>query len=392
LSIELQLRPGEERRIRAGHPWLFSNELVTVPGLAAGDEVVVRDAQGRFVGRGDGHPQALIAARLLSRREDENLDDAWLRGRLRVAMERRRRWLPDRRSFRWVHGEADGLGGLVIDAFHVAGGLRAVVQCGSAGMARRQERVLRALREEWDVEGCVLRNDGRGRVLEGLPEERGLAWGQEGPWTVEDLGIPTRFDPLLGQKTGLFLDMAENRRRMAAALGQGRALDLFAYVGQWGQSMARAGASDVVAVDSSAAAVAFIGENARLAGLDGRLRGVEADIGSFLDGEADRSWDGIVCDPPALIQSRKAVAEGSRAYLAIFTRALRKVRPGGLAVLASCSHHLWDERFGELVTEAGRRAGRRLTLVLRGEQSPCHPVPLGFPEARYLKCWLLEVQ
>ncbi len=391
-EVELRLRPGEDRRIRSGHPWVFSNELVSPPELEPGATVVVRDDRGRFVGRGDGHPHTLIAARLHSRDEAEVLDEAWMRSRLRSAWERRRQWLPDRQAWRWVHGESDGLGGLVIDLLPGVSGPRTVVQINSAGMARRQEVLLRLLKEDFEIRACVLRNDGRGRALEGLPEESRVVWGEEGTWTVTDLGITTAFDPLLGQKTGLFLDMAENRRRMAPALGAGRALDLYAYVGQWAQSMAAAGATEVVAVDSSARAVGFIQQNAERSAMGGRMRGEEADAGRFLDAQPDGSWNGIVCDPPALIPNRKSVAEGSRAYGAIFTKVLRKVAPGGHAVLASCSHHLWEDRFAELVVEAGRRANRQLTLVMRGEQSPCHPVPLAFPEARYLKCWLLRVE
>jgi 23S rRNA (cytosine1962-C5)-methyltransferase len=397
-AVELRLRPGRRHAVLHGHPWVFSNQLVELPGgLRPGDEVVVREHDGRFVGRGHGHPSTLISARILERNQVVALDEDWLESRLRAALDLRRRVLPERKSFRWVHAEADGLPGLVIDLYgegEPGGGARAVLSANSAGMERWRGAIEHVLRARIGLPAALWKCSGRGRALEGLGERVEEAWGlgsASPTWLAGDESLTLEFDPWEGQKTGLFLDMWENRRRMAAALGRGRVADLFSYVGAWGLAAARAGAEEVTCVDRSEAAASLVRANAARNGVAARVRAVCGDADRWLAEQPDRSFDALICDPPAFIQSRKDVAAGQRAYRALFARALGKVKPGGVAVLASCSHHLFEERFAELVAEAGAHAHRALTLLLRGGQAPCHPVPLVFPEARYLKCSLVGV-
>jgi 23S rRNA (cytosine1962-C5)-methyltransferase len=385
--IQLRLHAGGRHRVLHGHPWVFSNQLVDAPrDLDPGEVVEVVEHGGRFVGLAHAHPNTLIAARILERRPGVALDDAWLRERLEGALALRRRVLRGRAAFRWLHGEADGLPGLIIDRY----GDRAVATANSAGMERWRPRLTALLADGFGLEGLLWKCDGRGRSLEGLPDVVEAGFGAvEGPWSVDDDGLAVAFDPWGGQKTGLFLDMWENRRRMVPALGAGRVLDLFAYVGQWGLHAAAAGADDVCCVDRSAGACAQVEANAAANGL--AVRAVASDVRPFLDSVADRSVDGVVCDPPSFIRSRKDVAAGTRAYRGLFTHALRVVRPGGVAVLASCSHHLQEDRFADVIAEAARRSRRRLRVLVRGDQAPCHPVPVDVPESRYLKCWLVEV-
>jgi 23S rRNA (cytosine1962-C5)-methyltransferase len=177
---------------------------------------------------------------------------------------------------------------------------------------------------------------------------------------------------------------------MAPMLGAGRVVDLFSYVGQWGLHIAAAGAEQVTCVDRSAAAVAQVNSNAEANGLN--VKGVISSADTYLHEIPEGSLDAIVCDPPAFIQNKKQVAGGARAYRTLFAQALRKVKPGGRAVLASCSHHLWDDRFEQVVSDAAQKAGCSLRVLVRGGQAPCHPVPLAVPESRYLKCWLVEVE
>jgi len=383
--VPLRLKAGKRHRVLHGHPWVFSNQLVEIPSeLHPGSFVEVRTFEGAFIGRGYGHPGTLIAARLLSRNEGEALDHKWLVSRLDAALSRRAGL--DRSAFRWVHGEADGLPGLIIDRF----GDRIVASANTAGCEVLRPAIGEALQQHFDITHGLWKCDGRGRKLEGLEPVVEAGWGEvDGLWDIDDDGLRVSFDPWTGQKTGLFLDMWENRRRMAPMLGSGRVVDLFSYVGQWGLHIARAGATDVTCVDRSAAAVAQVAANAEANGL--AVRAVTSSVEAFLREVPDGSLDAVVCDPPAFIQNKKQVSSGARAYRTLFAHALRKVRPGGRAVLASCSHHLWDDRFEQAIAEAARWSNCSLRVLMRGGQAPCHPVPLAVPESRYLKCWLVEV-
>ncbi len=383
----LTLRPGKRHRVLQGHPWVFSNQLADVPkDLEPGELVEVVESDGRFVGLAHGHPNTLISGRILERRAGVDVDEAWLRERLQRAMTLRRRVCAGRTALRWLHGEADGLPGLIIDLY----GDRAVATANSAGMERWRPTLQRVLADGFGLSGLLWKCDGRGRELEGLPPVVEAGFGDvDGPWIVDDDGVSVSFDPWGGQKTGLFLDMWENRRRMVPALARGRVVDLFSYVGQWGLHAAAAGASDVTCVDRSVSACAVVAQNA--AANDLSVRAVAADVRRFLEDVPDRSLDAVVCDPPSFIRSRKDVAAGTRAYKGLFANALRTVNNGGVAVLASCSHHLQEDRFATVVADAAERSRRRLRVLVRGDQAPCHPVPLAVPESRYLKCWLVEV-
>jgi 23S rRNA (cytosine1962-C5)-methyltransferase len=387
MTVHLRLKPGRKHRVFHGHPWVFSNQLVELPAeLEPGAEVEIRAHDGGFVGRGYGHPNTLITARILTRQEDQPVDEAFVRATVQASFARRD-WI-DRGSWRAVHGEADGLPGLVVDRFDDL----VVLAANTAGMERMRPWIEAAVRDDLGIAHGLWKNDGRGRQMEGLPDTVEVGWGAP-PDTAEidDDGVRVAFEVRGGQKTGLFLDMWENRRRMVRALAGPRTLDLYSYVGQWGLHLAAAGSQEVVCVDRSTAAVAGVRVNAKLNGLDDRVTAIEASVDEYLRGVPNESFDGVVCDPPSFIRSRKHVSQGMRAYRTLFAHALRKVRPGGHAVLASCSHHLWEDRFEQVVAEAGKWAKRRITVVMKGAQAPCHPVPLAVPEARYLKCWLVRV-
>ena len=367
---------------------MFSNELTASPrDLVAGGEVDVVDGGGRWIGRGFGHPNSLISVRI-ARRDRGDLDGAWLRDRLSAALRRRQATCPGRTSFRWVHSEADDLPGLIVDRYED----KVVLVANTVAMDQRRDAIVEAIRDVApELETGLWRCDGRGRELEGLPSLVELAWGAPAAsWAIQDDGIAVHFDPVGGQKTGLFLDMWENRRRMSHALGAsgGRVADLFSYVGQWGLHAANAGATDVVCVDRSEDALARVLQNA-----DGRpIRAEKAAADKWLAQQSDASFDAIVCDPPSFIRSRKNAGKGARAYTTLFRDVLRVVRPGGYAVLASCSHHLFEDRFHAVIADAARMARREAVVVARGGQAPCHPVPVTFPEARYLKTVLVEVR
>ena len=377
-----------KKRARQGHPWVFSNELEASPkDIPVGSIVDVLDGRGKFVGRGFGHPNSLISVRI-ARWDTGELNDKWLRASLQKALARRQATCRGRTAYRWVHAESDGLPGLIVDRY----GDRLVLSANSAAMDQRKEQIIAAIRDlAPDLVGAVWRNDGRGRVLEGLDQVVETAWGDvEGPWTIDDDGIPITFDPTGGQKTGLFLDMWENRRRMAPVLGAGRVADLFCYVGQWGLHAARAGASEVVCVDRSEAALGFVRQNAEAAGV--KVETAMSDVTTWIDAQPDASFDAIVCDPPSFIRSRKQAGKGANAYGRLFAKVLTKVRRGGLrgagVVLSSpLQRPVPQGRLGRWLQGAARghlgNAGRSVAVP---------PSPHDLPEARYLKTVLVEAR
>ena len=384
----IQLKKNEERRILAGHSWIFSNEVHdSLHGLEPGDVVRVVSSSGRFLGVGHVSPNSLIAIRLLARRQVE-IDRDFYRQRL-VAAEERRRWLyPGSPVYRLVFGEADLLPGLIVDRYD----RHLVVQVLTRGMARAEDVLLDILRELFQPASIVLRNDPPMRSLEGLPLERRLALGElRDPLVIDLDGIRFLVAPLEGQKTGFYLDQRENRPRLRGLVHGKRVLDACCYEGAWALYAARFGARDVVGVDVSEAALARARQNVQINGLDTPCRFVARDIFDFLT-EGEEQFDAIILDPPAFIKSKAKLKEGERGYLEINRLAMKLLPPaGGLLVTCSCSHHLSRDRFQVLLGQAARLAKRRLRLLEACGQSRDHPVLMSMPETAYLKCFILEV-
>lgn len=408
------LAAGMDRRFRGGHPWVYSNELQGSPaGLEPGAPVELRDASGRFLARGFGNPSSLIAFRSLSRDPAET--DPWGVDALALRLERSRdlrAWLGlSETSHRWVFGEADGLPGLVVDRYRLGSGDAQVlaVQAHSAGADRMLPTLLEALERacgsEWRRSAVIVRNDVGVRKLEGLAEEPQRVI-QEAPGVVlgdtrirvAGEGAEFRVDLLEGQKTGFFLDQTANvalaARSFMACRSAGpkvRVLDLFSYVGQWGAGLARACRAkgspvEVTAVDSSAAALELARANIEATGATCEtLRG---DALKCLGDLPARSFDVVVCDPPALIKGRKHAGPGAHAYLQLNTEVLRLVKPGGAVVSCSCSALLEEDELCRILGKAAARNGVVARWVARGGQAPDHPVLAEFPEGRYLKAWL----
>jgi 23S rRNA (cytosine1962-C5)-methyltransferase len=410
--VQWRLRAGADRRFRAGHPWVYSNELAESPkGLEPGGEVELRDAGGKFLARGYGNPASLIAFRALTRdaADEDPLSDEGLLSRLREAWRFRASLGLNVASARLCFGEADRLPGLIVDRYVLADGrLAFVAQAHTAGMDRVSARLpglLEKLAAEEDrpLAAVVLRNDVGVRKLEGLGEEpprieRSAKGFHPADARIRASGGEFAVDLVSGQKTGFFLDQAANVRLAAdrlaplASKGTVRILDLFCYAGQWGASLARAfraaGASSVqvTAVDASAAALELARRNLEAAGAS--VETVKADILRQLGDLPERAFDVVVCDPPALIKGRKDLPVGARAYLQLNTQALRRVRPGGALVSCSCSALLEEEELVRMLGRAAARAETRVRWIARGGQAPDHPVLAEFPEGRYLKCWI----
>lgn len=385
----LTLRAGHDRRLRSGHPWIFSNEITSIPaGCGAGEIVEIVSAGGEFLGLGYFNPHSLIAVRLLTRRR-ESIDDAFFRTRLLAAAEYRSALYSPDIAVRLVHGESDGLPGLVVDRY----GSVLSVQLLTLGMEVRREQLLRLLQELFAPEAIVLRNDVAVRELEGLPQQVELACGTvPNELIVGENDLRFAVDILGGQKTGHFLDQKENHLALAGRVTQRRVLDLFCYAGSWALHAAHFGATEVVGVDISAGAVALCRKNAALNSLEDRCRFERADVFDFLREQSREQtrYGAIILDPPAFVKSKKRLEEAIKGYLTVNRRAFELLEPGGYLFSCSCSYHMERELFLDTLRKAASQAGRTVRLVeLRG-QSPDHPVLLSCPETDYLKCAVLQ--
>lgn len=387
----LLLRRGHDLRARGGHPWVFSNEIASIEGDAApGTSVEVAAADGRYLGTGYYNPHSLIAARILTTKR-ESIDEAGFYTRLFTRAREYRQFLgADSAALRLVHGEGDGLPGLVVDRYADV----LVVQLLTRGMEARRELVVEALREVWAPRAIVARNDSPSRELEGLPRAVEVLHGDAPePVTVAINGLTFSVDVLGGQKTGLFLDQRENCRRLSGLVpAGGEVLDLFCYAGAWSLHAGRYGAGRVTGVDASAAAVRQAEANAAANGLDGTCHFVAADVFDFLRERRGVRYPTVILDPPAFIKSRRHLEEGKKGYLTVNRRALEMVAPGGTLVTCSCSHHLDRPTFLTLLAQAAAQARRTVRLVEMRGQAADHPVRPACPETDYLKCAILHVE
>ncbi|KAF0191741.1 MAG: 23S rRNA (cytosine1962-C5)-methyltransferase [Gammaproteobacteria bacterium] len=389
----LRLKKNEDRRLRAGHLWIFSNEVdvVTTPlgGFEAGQAVDIYDSRGKPLGSAYVNPQSLICARMISRLPGAVLDQALLVNRLKAALALRDT-LFDKPFYRLVFGEGDRLPGLVIDRH----GDTAVIQITTAGMERCKDAIIAALHEVVRPSHIVLRNDAPLRKLEGLELYVTAAAGTAPEQTViEENGARFAISPMSGQKTGWFYDHRLNRARMQQYVHGRRVLDVFSYSGAWGIQAAVAGAAAVTCIDSSARAVDELRENADLNAIH---QPVVALVGDAFDAlktlrtESER-YDVVIVDPPAFIKRKKDLKEGLQAYHRINEHALQLVEPGGILISASCSFHLERTTLREVLLKAAQRADVRLQILEQGHQAPDHPVHPAIPETDYLKSYICRV-
>ena len=388
--VTVHLRPKAHTRLQRGHLWVFSNEIARVEGeTLPGAEVRVVDAAGRLLGSGTHNPHSLIAVRLHSR-GDERLDETLIRSRLRTAVARRRSLYPDRNCWRAVHGESDGLPGLIVDRL----GDVAVVQLLTAAMDQRRTEVASAVEESLRPTAIHERSDTPHRQLEGLAPRAGPLRGEPlSRVRVEDPpGIALDVPVVGGQKTGLYLDHHDNRLLLRGIAEGARVLDAFSYIGQWTCCAAVWGASDVLAVESSAEAIALAETNAALNGVRERCRFVRGDVFEELRalGRSDTRFDVIILDPPAFAKSRSQRKSALRGHREINLRAMRLLNPGGRLFTVSCSHHVGEGDFREMLIKAARNAGREFVVEAPLRQAADHPVLLGHPETAYLNGALLR--
>lgn len=389
---QLVLRRHEERRIRAGHCWVFSNEIDTakspLSGITAGDAVRIVDSRERFVGHALANPHALICARIFSREEGAPVGPALIARALASALALRERYVGGE-HYRLVYGESDGLPGLVVDRY----GDVLVAQSATWGIERRRAEIEAALTALLAPRVIVWKNDSNSRDLEALPREV-TASGGELPEVLEVREGGLRFQvPLAhGQKTGWFYDQTSNRRTLAGMLKPGaRVLDVCSYLGAWSVAALSQGALSALCVDASQHAIDGAQHNAALNGVAIETR--KGDAFDTLEELAaqGRRFDVAIVDPPAFIKRRKDQAKGEAAYRRLNQLAIGLLDDEALLVSCSCSFHLDAAALPDLLQAAAVHHGRRLQVIAMGGQSADHPVHPAMPETRYLKALFCRV-
>ncbi|WP_149283338.1 class I SAM-dependent rRNA methyltransferase [Halomonas binhaiensis] len=387
MTRSLRLKKNADRRLKAGHLWLYSNEVdiaeTPLKGFQTGEQAIVEAANGKPMGLAYVNPNSLICARIVSRDPSMRLDRSLLVHRLNQALSLRQRMFSEP-YYRLVHGEGDLLPGLVIDRF----GDVLVVQLNTAGMEAVKDELLDALDKVIKPSCVVLRNDTSGRRQEGLDQDVVVVKGElPDQVLLRENGVNFAAAVIDGQKTGWFYDHRVNRAWLNQQVAGKRVLDLFSYVGGWGIQAAAHGASEVLCVDASATALDRVAENAALNGLHEQVavgQGDAFDVLTALKAEGEQ-FDVVILDPPAFIKKRKDIPNGERAYAKLNRAAMRLLGRDGLLLSASCSMHLASERLTEVVRGAIRHQDRQGQILFQGHQGPDHPVHPAIPETSYLK-------
>ena len=389
----LKLGKDQERRLLAGHAWIYSNEVDTketpLKAFSAGEQVAVVSQRGKWIGNAYVNPHALICARVVSTDISKVLDEKLLAERISQALQLRQR-LYEHNFYRLVYGESDFLPGLVIDRY----GDYLVVQITTAGMEAVRSQLVSVLEKLLSPHGILLRNDTPMRAMEGLDSSVTVVSGEIPPLAPLSEGESSFEVSLLeGQKTGWFFDQAANRNDMQRYIREGDSvLDICSYVGAWGIRAARAGAKEVICVDSSNAALEQVKLNAALNGVGERITTMKNDAFDRLKkfAKRKRQFDVIMLDPPAFIKRKKDLKEGMLAYRRLNALGLEVLKPGGILITASCSFHMTQSQLLNVVRQGAVRQRSSLQLLEFGQQGPDHPVHPAIPETAYLKTLFLH--
>nr|WP_246638029.1 class I SAM-dependent rRNA methyltransferase [Halomonas neptunia] len=387
VTQRLRLNKNADRRLKAGHLWIYSNEVdikeTPLKNFAAGETALVEASNGKVMAVAYVNPHSLIAARIMSRDPEMRLDRSLFVHRFNQALALRQR-LYAQPFYRLIHGEGDLLPGLVIDRF----GDVLVVQLNTAGMQALADEIVDALEKVIKPEVIVFRNDTGGRRQEGLEAHVDVIKGTLPDEVVlEENGARFVVPVLNGQKTGWFFDHRVNREWINRNVEGKRVLDVFSYVGGWGVQAAVHGAKKVMCLDSSGPALEQVARNAELNGVQEKVAVSEGDAFEALaalkaEGE---EFDVVILDPPAFIKKRKDIPNGERAYARLNREAMRLLGRDGLLLSASCSMHLAPERLMDVVRGAVRHQDRHGQVIFQGHQGPDHPVHPAIPETSYLK-------
>ncbi|MBC7984373.1 MAG: class I SAM-dependent rRNA methyltransferase [Candidatus Obscuribacterales bacterium] len=387
----LRLKRNEDRRIAAGHQWVFSNEVDTsatpLPAFKAGDVCRIVSDKDKFLGFAYVNPATLICARVLGRDPKFAPGKGLFVHRLQVALALRER-LYSKPFYRLIFGESDGLPGLVVDRY----GDVVVGQIGTAGMEAFKQEIADAIVQVLKPKAMLWKNDSGARELEGLPAYVEPAFGDvPAVIEVEENGVKFKVSLVDGQKTGWFYDQAANRRAFLKYVKGASVLDVFSYVGSWGLSAAKAGASAITCVDSSASALQLLNDSAGANKLKASTEKGDAFKTMEAMIAAGRKFDIVVIDPPAFIKRKKEIPKGEAAYRRLNQLAMQLLNRDGILVSCSCSYHLSAEALLVAIQKSARHLNRFAQVIEVGGQAPDHPIHPGIEETRYLKTFICRV-
>ena len=393
MLASVRLKKNEERRIKQGHMWIFSNEVdlaaTPIKGLEAGQQVIVESSNGKAIGMGYVNPNTLICVRLLSRNPKLEMNMKFLKRRIQAAQDLRELNF-DAPYYRLVFGDSDGLPGLVIDRF----GDVFSVQITTAGMEAVKDDIFQVLENLYHPSAIVMRNDTKSRELEGLPLYDEVVQGElPDEILIEENGAKFAIPVKDGQKTGWFYDHRMGRRRLQEMVEGKRVLDVFSYLGGWGIEAAVAGAAEVTCVDSSELAINGVERNAELNGVSEKMtliQGKAFDVLNALRMEAGK-FDVIIVDPPAFVKRKKDYKQGAEGYRRINELAMRLLENDGVLVSASCSHHMSRDNLLNQVQQAARHIDRTAQMFDQAHQAPDHPIHPAIAETEYLKTFFFKV-
>ncbi len=395
MSAIVTLKKGEGRTIKAGGLWIFDNEIDTIVGtFHNGDIVIVHDFDGYPMGKGFINQNSKIRIRMMTRRDDTEIDSAFIRMRVKNAWEYRKKTV-DISSCRVIFGDADFLPGLVVDKFSDV----LVVQSLALGIDRFKEEIVQDLKELMAEDGITIRgvyerSDAKEREKEGMKKYKGFL-GKEFDTKVliEENGVKYFVDVKDGQKTGFFLDQKYNRLAMQRICKDAEVLDCFTHTGSFALNAGIAGAKSVMGVDASELAVMQAAENAALNNLQDTVKFTCADVFELLPQleQEGRQFDVVILDPPAFTKSRNTIKNAMKGYREINIRGLKLVKDGGYLATCSCSHFMDYENFTKVIGQAARSAHKRLRQVEFRTQSPDHPILWAADESYYLKFYIFQV-
>ncbi|MCK5888519.1 MAG: class I SAM-dependent rRNA methyltransferase [Methylococcales bacterium] len=390
---ELYLKKNEDKRLRKGHCWVFSNEVDTKRSpldlFSPGDMVAVKDSSNKPLGSAYINPNTLVCARLISRKPTVKMGGNFFKTRIQNALDLRERFF-NKPFYRLIFGESDGLPGLVIDRF---GGVLSV-QITTAGMEKQKEILVQTLIDLFSPDAILLKNDNSQRQLEALPQESEVIYGTiPESLVIEENGALFKINVVDGQKTGWFYDHRISRAKVAEIAKDKTVLDLFSYSGAWGIPAAMAGATEVTCVDSSESALEMAKQSAALNHVEDKMVFIRDDVFEYLKKarEEHQHYDIIILDPPALVKRKKDFKAGYEAYRRLNHLALQVLSKDGILVSASCSYHLTRANLHELLRASARHIDRHLTFFATGGQGPDHPIHPAIPETEYLKTYFCSV-
>ena len=395
MSAIVTLKKGEGRTIKAGGAWIFDNEIDTITGRFKNGEVVtVHDFDGYPMGKGFINQNSKIRVRVMTRKPEQEIDDAFLTMRVKNAWEYRKTTV-DTSSCRIIFGEADFLPGLVIDKYEDV----LVVECLALGMEQFKEKIVNFLKQILAEDGIKIRgvyerSDANERTKEGLAKVKGVI-GEEFDTNVEivENGVHYMVDVVNGQKTGFFLDQKYNRLAMQRICKGKKVLDCFTHMGTFALNAGIAGAADVTGLDISEYAVSQAEANARLNHLENTVHFRQANVLDELPklAQAGEKYDVVILDPPAFTKSREATKNAIKGYREINMKGLKLVKDGGYLATCSCSHFMTQDLLAKTVKEAAKATHKRLRQVEFRTQAPDHPILWAADESYYLKFYIFQV-